>query len=104
MSVRVRLFAAVREAAGTGETTAGPGPLPAVLDELRERYDERFAARLAVCTVLVDGNPTPPDAALEVPDGAEIALLPPFSGGGAAAASAAGDPRRRRRTGGWVRR
>ncbi|HVM00623.1 MAG TPA: MoaD/ThiS family protein [Egibacteraceae bacterium] len=81
MAVRVRLFAALREAAGTSETTASPGPLPTVLDELRARYDERFAARLAVCAVLVDGNPTPLDAPVDVPDGGEVALLPPFSGG-----------------------
>lgn len=81
MSVRVRLFAAVREAAGTAETTVEADRLPVILDALRERYGERFAARLAVCSVLVDGHPTPPDAVVEVDDGAEIALLPPFSGG-----------------------
>lgn len=81
MSVQVRLFAAVREAAGAAETTAEAGPLPAVLTELRERYGERFATRLAVCSVLVDGTAFPADATVEVPDGAEIAILPPFSGG-----------------------
>lgn len=82
MAVRVRLFAAVRDAAGTAETTVEPGPLPVLLDELRARYPEPFPARLAVCTVLVDGDPAAPDAGVEVADGAEIALLPPFSGGG----------------------
>lgn len=81
MSVQVRLFAAVREAAGTPQTTVEAGPLPAVLAELRERYGEHFAARLAVCSVLVDGRAVPSDATVEVPDGAEVAVLPPFSGG-----------------------
>lgn len=81
MAVRVRLFAAVRDAAGTSETTVEPGPLATVLAELRARYREPFPARLAVCTVLVDGDPVAPDAPVEVADGAEIALLPPFSGG-----------------------
>jgi sulfur-carrier protein len=81
MAVRVRLFAAVRDAAGTAETTAEAGPLPAVLDELRARFGERFATRLAVCSVLVDGRAVPADASVEVADGAEIAILPPFSGG-----------------------
>lgn len=81
MSVQVRLFAAVREAAGTDETTVEAGPLPAVLAELRDRYGERFATRLAVCSVLVDGSAVPIDATVEVPDGAEVAVLPPFSGG-----------------------
>lgn len=81
MTVRVQLFAAVRDAAGTSETTVEPGPLSAVLDQLRDRYREPFPARLAVCTVLVDGDPVAPGATVEVADGAEIALLPPFSGG-----------------------
>lgn len=92
MAVRVRLFAAVRDAAGTSETTVDPGPLPAVLDQLRDRYREPFPARLAVCTVLVDGDPVDRDAAVEVADGSEIALLPPFSGGDATP----GTPRPRR--------
>lgn len=81
MSVRVRLFAAVREAAGTAETTVEAAPLPAILDELRARYGERFADRLAVCSLLVDGTAVRSDAPVEVPDGAEVAVLPPFSGG-----------------------
>lgn len=81
MSVRIRLFAAVRDAAGTAETTAEAGPLPAILAELGDRYGERFAARLAVCSVLVDGTTVDRDAQVEVADGAEIAVLPPFSGG-----------------------
>lgn len=81
MAVRVRLFAAVRDAAGTQETTVEAGPLPAVLDELRGRYREPFPARLAVCTILVDGHPVPAGSPVQVPDGAEIVLLPPFSGG-----------------------
>lgn len=81
MTVRVRMFAALREAAGAGETTAAPGRLPDVLDALRARHDRRFTEILAISTVLVDGRPTPRDAAVEVPDGAELALLPPVSGG-----------------------
>lgn len=81
MAVRVRLFAAIREAAGTGETSVAPGPLPVLLDELRARYGQQFSVRLAVCSLLVDGTPTPLDATVDVADGAELALLPPVSGG-----------------------
>lgn len=81
MAVRVRLFAALREAAGTGETELPPGPLPAALDALRAAHGPRFAAVLAVSTVLVDGQPVRRDATVDVPDGAELALLPPVSGG-----------------------
>ncbi len=81
MAVRVRLFAAIRDAAGTGEAEVAAGPLGAVLADLSDRYGEVFRSRLSVCTVLVDGTAVPHGADLEVGDGAEIALLPPVSGG-----------------------
>lgn len=83
MAVRVRMFAALRDAAGTDEVAAEPGRLPGLLDDLRARFGEPFTRRLAVCTVLVDGTATPPDADVVVADGAELALLPPVSGGSA---------------------
>lgn len=81
MAVRVRMFAALRDAAGTDEVVVEPAPLPDLLDELRARFDEPFTRRLAVCTVLVDGTATPAGTEVVVPDGAEVALLPPVSGG-----------------------
>lgn len=81
MAVRVRLFAAVREAAGTGELEVEPGPLPELLDDLAARFGEPFSSRLALCTVLVDGTSTPRDARVHVPAGGEVVLLPPVSGG-----------------------
>jgi molybdopterin converting factor small subunit len=96
MSVRVRMFAALREAAGEGETVIEPGPLPRLLQELRTRYGEPFGARLALCSVLVEGSSVASTAEIEVPDGAEIALLPPVSGGAEPALRA---PRGGRRAG-----
>lgn len=81
MAVRVRLFAALREAAGTGEAEVEPGPLPVVLDALSTRYGDQFAKVLSISSVLVDGSPAARDPEVEVPDGAEVALLPPVSGG-----------------------
>lgn len=81
MSVRVRLFAALREAAGTGELEVVPGPLPELLAGLRARFGEPYATRSSVASVLVDGDPVARDADLFVEDGAELALLPPVSGG-----------------------
>jgi len=78
--VRIRLFAALREAAGVAEVEVPAGPLGAVLDGLGERYGERFAAVLGYSSVLVDGERWH-DPKATVPDGAELALLPPFSGG-----------------------
>ncbi len=88
MAVRVRMFAALREAAGTGETTSAPGTLADVLADLTARYGESFASRLAISTVLLDGHSVDRDADVAVADGAELALLPPVSGGAAIPASA----------------
>ncbi len=81
MAVRVRLFAALREAAGVGEVAVDPALLPTLLDGLRDRFGDLFTRRLSQASVLVDGRRLQQDAAVEVPDGAEVALLPPFSGG-----------------------
>ena len=81
MAVRVRLFAALREAAGTADDTVAAGPLPDLLEILCERYGAAFRARLGVSSVLIDGDHVPRDAAVDVRDGAELALLPPVSGG-----------------------
>jgi MoaD family protein len=76
------MFAALRQAAGATETTAEPGTLSEVLDQLRQRYGHAFAERLAVSTVLVNGDAVDADAQVSVSDGSELSLLPPVSGGG----------------------
>ena len=81
MGVRVRFFAALREAADAQETTAEPGSLTEILDGLRDRYGEPFSTRLELASVLVDGVAVRRGADVRVPDGAEVALLPPVSGG-----------------------
>jgi len=78
--VRIRLFAALREAAGVPEVEASAAPLGAILDDLGDRFGGRFAAVLGYSSVLVNGERWP-DRTAPVPDGAELALLPPFSGG-----------------------
>lgn len=78
--VRVRMFAALREAAGAGEVLVAAEPLGLLLDRLRSRYGQPFATALSYASVLVDGERLR-DPSAPVPDGAEVALLPPFSGG-----------------------
>jgi molybdopterin converting factor small subunit len=75
--VTVRLFAAARDAAGTGrlEITAGP-VIPALLDR---DLGPRFVQVLGVCSVVSDGYRLGPGDA--VPDGATVDVLPPFAGG-----------------------
>ncbi len=78
--VRVRLFAALREAAGVAEVQVPAGQLGMVLGEVQSRFGDRFATVLGWSSVLLDGERCS-DPATPVPDGAELALLPPFSGG-----------------------
>ncbi len=80
--VRVRLFAALRDAAGTSETTVEADRLSSLLDLLCVRYGEPFASRLSHASVLVAGEPVSRDADLSLAGGEEVVLLPPFSGGG----------------------
>ena len=81
MAVRVRLFAALRDAAGTAEEDVDAAPLPELLEGLCRRHGEVFAQRLSVSSVLIDGSATSRDADVIVGDGSEVALLPPVSGG-----------------------
>lgn len=80
--VRVRFFAALREAAGEDEIVTASGSLQALLAELRARYGEPFSTRLSLASVLLDGTAVPRSADVPVEDGVEVALLPPVSGGG----------------------
>lgn len=77
--VRVRLFAALREAAGASSVEAPGKTVGDVVDMLSERYGERFAAVAAVASFVVNGE----RAGRQTPiaDGDEVALLPPVSGG-----------------------
>lgn len=78
--VRVRFFAALREAAGEAVTQAAPDRLGAILDALAARYGPAFSAILPAASAMVDGRRISDRAEL-VPDGAELVLLPPFAGG-----------------------
>jgi sulfur-carrier protein len=78
--VRVRLFAALRELAGSGEVLAGGTSVGEIADELGTRYGERFSSIAAVSSYVLNGE----RARRETPvaEGDELAILPPVSGGG----------------------
>ncbi|MBW3657001.1 MAG: MoaD/ThiS family protein [Actinobacteria bacterium] len=78
---QVRLFAALRDAAGTGRLTSDAPDVPTLLDELRGRFGEPFTSRLEVATVIVDGEPVDRAERRALSPASEVALLPPFSGG-----------------------
>jgi MoaD family protein len=78
-TVRVRLFAALRELAGASEVEASGVTVGDVVAALSERYGARFAKVARAGSVVVDGERVSADRALA--DGDEVALLPPVSGG-----------------------
>jgi molybdopterin synthase sulfur carrier subunit len=75
----VRLFAAARDAAGTGRDVLPGDTVGAVLDEARQKYGDRFGAVLGTCKIWVNGEPAGALDAIGSAD--ELAVLPPVSGG-----------------------
>ncbi len=75
----LRLFAAAREAAGTGRDDVPGGTVGDVLDAAVERYGPGFAAVLPTCKVWRNGDEANRGDA--VTDADEVAVLPPVSGG-----------------------
>lgn len=75
----LRLFAAAREAAGTGREVVSGATVGEVLADASRRYGERFTTVLAGSRVWVNGEPATDDT--RVGDVDEVAVLPPVSGG-----------------------
>jgi MoaD family protein len=75
----LRLFASVREAAGTGRDTIDGATVGAVLDAAADRYGADFARLLDTSKVWVNGQPA--DRSTSVVAADEVAVLPPVSGG-----------------------
>lgn len=75
----LRLFAAAREAAGTGRAVIRAPTVGSALDEARVRYGAEFSKILATSRVWLNGQPAPEDTPIGEED--EVAVLPPVSGG-----------------------
>jgi MoaD family protein len=75
----LRLFAAAREAAGTGREDIPGDTVEEVLANSVDRFGDRFAAVLPTCRVWLNGEEV--DRATPVRDSDEVAVLPPVSGG-----------------------
>jgi molybdopterin converting factor small subunit len=76
---RLRLFAAAREAAGTGRDLVDGRTVADVLAGASARYGATFSALLPTCRVWVNGEPATGDTSVQ--DADEVAVLPPVSGG-----------------------
>ena len=79
MTIRVRLFAALRDEAGASVVEADGATAGEVADSVAERFGERFAKIASVGQVVVNGERATRDTVLT--EGDELALLPPVSGG-----------------------
>ncbi len=75
----LRLFAAAREAAGTGSDEVEGSTVGEVLDRAAARYGDGFAVVLATCKIWLNGNAA--QSTDPVGAGDEVAVLPPVSGG-----------------------
>ena len=80
---RLRLFANLREAAGTSQAEFPGDTVADVLAAAEQQYGDRFARGLTIAKVWVNGEPA--ESADPVGDTDEIALIPPVSGGTLAA-------------------
>jgi len=83
MTIRILLFGHYRDAApDSGVVTLADLPNGATVAHIADRLarrDRRFADLLAHCRVAVGGEFA--DAETVVPEGVEVAFLPPTSGG-----------------------
>jgi sulfur-carrier protein len=77
--VKVRLFAALRELAGSSEVEAEGRTAGDVADDLSARFGDRFAQIAAVGSLVVNGERA--TRSTRIAAGDEVALLPPVSGG-----------------------
>ncbi len=75
----LRLFASLREAAGTSSVDIDADTVGEVLDQAAAQFGEVFLAGLATAQTWLNGEPTNREA--RVGSGDEIALIPPVSGG-----------------------
>jgi sulfur-carrier protein len=73
------MFAAAREAAGTGTIELPGTTVGDVLREASARFGAAFTDVLATCKIWVNGDQA--DASTAVGPGDEVAVLPPVSGG-----------------------
>ncbi len=75
----LRLFASIREIAGTSSLEVDVNNVSDAITEACAQFGDDFAALVPSCRIWVNGNPAEPTDSVTAKD--EIALLPPVSGG-----------------------
>jgi molybdopterin converting factor small subunit len=76
---RLRLFANLREAAGTSKAEFPGNTVGEVLEAAKSAYGDDFADGLSIAKIWVNGDPA--EASHPVTEQDEVALIPPVSGG-----------------------
>ncbi len=79
--MRLRFFAAAREATGCATTDVDAETLGDALVAAREAYGPGLAAVLDCARVWVNGDEPPDGTRARLHDGDEVAVIPPVSGG-----------------------
>jgi sulfur-carrier protein len=77
--MRIRLFAALRDIAGTSELEFDAPDVATLREELAAKFGDEFGRILAAGAVIVDEEKATDDRPLQ--PGNDVALLPPVSGG-----------------------
>lgn len=77
--VTLRMFAAARQAAGTGKLALEAVTVADALSQAADIFGPGWAEVAASSRTWVNGDPAGPDQQLQ--DGDEVAVLPPVSGG-----------------------
>ena len=75
----LRLFASIREAAGTGSVTIDAATVDELVAAATDKFGSSFAELVPVCRVWVNGEQAVGSQQIRPTD--EVALLPPVSGG-----------------------
>ncbi len=78
---KLRLFANLRESAGTESVEIDADTVDGVIGQAKERFGARFSAGVEAARVWVNGEQADGSTAVKADD--EIALIPPVSGGAA---------------------
>lgn len=81
-TVQVRLFAALRDAAGSTTVEVSATTVAELFSELAATYGEPMTTRLTTATVFVDDVPVrDATSTRSLTDADEVVVVPPFAGG-----------------------
>lgn len=79
---RILLFGVLAELAGTKQLELKGDSVEVLLEQLADRYGERFRTALSSCAIAIDGQELRKiGGSVRIDDQSEVAIMPPVSGG-----------------------